>query len=444
MRIDVMTVFPEFFGVLDVSLVGKARARGLIDIEVHDVRDWATDVHRTVDDTPFGGGAGMVMKPDIWGAALDDVRARSGIAGQCVLAIPTPSGHPLTQQRCYELAQADHMIIACGRYEGIDSRVAEYYASQPDVVVYEYSLGDYVLNGGEVAATALIEAVGRLVPGMVGNPESLVEESHGEAGLLEYPVYTRPAEFRGIEVPEVLTSGNHQAVARWRRDRALEKTAVRRPDMIERVSNLDKKDCALLAQYGWIRPRKTDGPVKQVTVRLAGEADVEALTELARRTFPDGLDRNVSETDVQMHITQHVNKENVRSWITNGAQLVLVAELEREIIGFSHAMWDTQITHHLGAPQASDLVYVAGIYLDRLWRGSGLYGLLMTETFKKLRDCSAVPNHADVWTAVANANRRAQKALKKSGFVSFGERTGNVGDANNSEVTLVRPLNLAE
>lgn len=280
MRIDIMTVFPEFFSVLDVSLVGKARQRGLLSIDVHDVRNWTTDVHRTVDDTPFGGGAGMVMKPDVWGRAIDEVRSYTDAQATCVLAIPTPSGEPLTQQKCYELAQTAHMIIACGRYEGIDSRVAQYYAEQPNVVVYEYSLGDYVLNGGEVAATALVEAVGRLVPGMVGNPQSLVEESHGKSGLLEYPVYTRPAEFRGIPVPEVLTSGNHQAVDRWRRDRASERTAQRRPDMIARLTDLDKKTAPCWHATAGFGPEKQPIRYGQLRCEPRGRTTSNALFHL--------------------------------------------------------------------------------------------------------------------------------------------------------------------
>ena len=179
MRFDIVSVFPEFFAVLDLSLIGKARERGILDIAVHDLRDWTDDPHRSVDDTPFGGGAGMVMRPDVWGAALDDTLGDDG-----VLAVPTPSGAPLTQRMCEDLAAVGHIVLACGRYEGIDARVADHY-EESGVRVVRYSLGDYVLNGGEVAAVALVEAVGRLVPGLVGNPESLVEGSHRAARLLE-------------------------------------------------------------------------------------------------------------------------------------------------------------------------------------------------------------------------------------------------------------------
>lgn len=253
MRIDVVTIFPDYLAALDLSLVGKARRSGLLDLRVHDLRDWTTDRHRTVDDTPFGGGAGMVMRPDIWGRALDEVLGEEPSSGT-TLILPTPSGEVFTQRHAEELAGAEHLVLACGRYEGIDARVAEHYRAS-GVDVRELSIGDYVLNGGEVAAMVMIEAVGRLVPGMVGNPDSLVEESHGAAGLLEYPVYTKPPRWQDIEIPEVLLSGHHARIDRWRRDEALRRTAARRPEMIAAldVGTLDKHDLALLAELGWTR-----------------------------------------------------------------------------------------------------------------------------------------------------------------------------------------------
>jgi tRNA (guanine37-N1)-methyltransferase len=247
-RIDIVSIFPDYLAPLGLSLVGKARTSGLLDLRVHDLRDWTTDRHRTVDDTPFGGGAGMVMRPDVWGAALDDVLAEGGH-----LLVPTPSGTPLTQRTAEALATETHLVIACGRYEGIDARVAEHYATRPGVTVTEYSLGDYVLGGGEVAALVLVEAVARLLPGVLGNPESLVEESHGAAGLLEYPVYTKPPLWAGLEVPDVLLSGHHARIARWRRDEALVRTARRRPDLVAVLDTtmLDPLDLDVLAGYGW-------------------------------------------------------------------------------------------------------------------------------------------------------------------------------------------------
>ena len=224
MRIDIVTIFPAFFDVLDVSLIGKARERGILDVRVHDLRDWTHDRHRTVDDTPYGGGAGMVMKPEPWGAVLDDI-----LSEDAVLIVPSPAGERFTQPLARELAEEPHLVFACGRYEGIDQRVIDHYTARGRV--RSVSLGDYVLNGGEVAAMAMIEAVSRLVPGVVGNPESLVEESH-EDGLLEYPSYTKPPVWRDLEVPSILLSGNHGAIAKWRRERSLERTQERRPDLL--------------------------------------------------------------------------------------------------------------------------------------------------------------------------------------------------------------------
>jgi tRNA (guanine37-N1)-methyltransferase len=223
-RIDIVTIFPEFFSVLDVSLLGKARERGLIDLGVHDLRDFAHDRHRTVDDTPYGGGAGMVMKPEPWGEALDGI-----LTPETTVIFPSPAGERFTQSTARELALQPHLVFGCGRYEGIDQRVIEHTASRASV--REISLGDYVLNGGEVAAMAMIEAIGRLVPGVVGNPESLTEESH-EDGLLEYPSYTKPGKWRGLDVPPVLLSGNHGAIAAWRREQQLERTRRVRPDLL--------------------------------------------------------------------------------------------------------------------------------------------------------------------------------------------------------------------
>ncbi len=227
MRIDVVSIFPSFFDALEVSLLGRARGAGLLDIRVHDLRDWTHDRHRTVDDTPYGGGAGMVMKPEPWGEALDDIVRDT--SERPVFVFPSPAGEVFRQSTARELAHAPHLVFGCGRYEGIDERVFAEAATLGEVRLI--SLGDYVLNGGEVAAMAMIEAIGRLIPGVVGNPQSLVEESH-EDGLLEYPSYTKPAVWRGREVPPILLSGNHGAIAAWRREQQLERTRLRRPDLL--------------------------------------------------------------------------------------------------------------------------------------------------------------------------------------------------------------------
>jgi tRNA (guanine37-N1)-methyltransferase len=222
-RIDVVSIFPDYLAPLELSLPGKARDKGLLDLRVHDLRDWTHDRHRTVDDTPYGGGAGMVMKPEPWGEALDEVAAGATII------FTTPSGQPFDQALAHELSTHEHLVFACGRYEGIDQRVIDHAATLGEV--REVSLGDYVLNGGEVAALAITEAVVRLLPGFMGNAESLVEESH-EDGLLEYPVYTKPASWRGREVPDVLLSGDHGRIAAWRQEQRLQRTAERRPDLL--------------------------------------------------------------------------------------------------------------------------------------------------------------------------------------------------------------------
>lgn len=231
MRLDYLTIFPEFFDVLGISLLGKAVDNGIVDIHAHDLRTWTHDRHRTVDDTPCGGGAGMVMKPDPWGEAFDDLLGADPDPSVHVV-IPTPSGTPFRQDDAAQLSHADRIVFCCGRYEGIDHRVIDYASEHWSV--HELSLGDYVLNGGEVAALAMTEAIVRLVPGVLGNPESLSEESYSQdqEGLLEYPVYTRPASWRGWDVPEVLMSGHHGHIVQWRREQSRELTRRRRPDLL--------------------------------------------------------------------------------------------------------------------------------------------------------------------------------------------------------------------
>ncbi|HOA89667.1 tRNA (guanosine(37)-N1)-methyltransferase TrmD [Propioniciclava tarda] len=238
LQLDIITIFGDYFAPLELSLLGKAREQGLLAWRVHDLRDWTHDRHRTVDDTPYGGGAGMVMKPEPWGEALDAVLDAHPDARPTIV-VPTPAGEPFRQATAHELAGAGHLIFACGRYEGIDARVLEYARTR--AAVREISLGDYVLNGGEVAVLAMVEAIGRLIPGVVGNPESLVEESHAADtdGLLEYPVYTKPASWRGLDVPEILLSGHHAAIAAWRRESSIERTRQRRPDLLGEASEPD-------------------------------------------------------------------------------------------------------------------------------------------------------------------------------------------------------------
>ena len=224
MRLDYLTIFPDYLAPLALSLPGKAQDRGLIDVHVHDLRQWTHDRHHTVDDSPYGGGAGMVMKPEPWGEAFDALEVDGA-----TLVVTSPSGEPFTQALARELATRERLVFACGRYEGIDQRVLDHATGRAEV--REVSTGDYVLNGGEVAALAITEAVVRLLPGFMGNAESLTEESH-EDGLLEYPVYTKPASWRGLDVPDVLLSGDHGRISQWRRDQAERRTAERRPDLL--------------------------------------------------------------------------------------------------------------------------------------------------------------------------------------------------------------------
>ena len=247
MRLDVVTIFPEYLAPLRLSLIGRAIEDGVVDLAVHDLRDWTTDRHRSVDDTPYGGGAGMLMRPEPWGDALDSVL---GDDTDVRVVVPSPSGVPFTQSLAHELAAERRLVFACARYEGLDQRVLDDVAQRARLT--EVSLGDYVLNGGEVAVLAIVEAVARLLPGVIGNTESLVHESHAD-GLLEGPAYTKPPSWRGREVPEVLVSGHHGRIERWRRDQALRRTAERRPDLVAAIdpATLDPADLAVLAEVGW-------------------------------------------------------------------------------------------------------------------------------------------------------------------------------------------------
>ena len=219
MKIDVISIFPEYLAPLQLSLLGKAQSSGLVDIAVHDLRAQTSDNHNTVDDTPYGGGAGMVMLPEVWGKALDPLMVE-----KTDLIVLTPAGKRFNQKMAQEFADRSHLIFACGRYEGIDDRVRQYYSqaqfTEKNIQVHEVSIGDYVLGGGEVASMVMIEAITRLIPGVLGNPQSLAEESHNDEGYLEYPNFTKPQEWRGISVPEILLSGNHAEIAKWRSQQA--------------------------------------------------------------------------------------------------------------------------------------------------------------------------------------------------------------------------------
>lgn len=268
MQIDIISVFPEYFRMLDLSLLGKAQDNGLLKINAYNLRKWTHDVHQSVDDTPVGGGAGMVMKPEVWAECLDELLfsgdngdnddnvdsiADNSIDNGAILIFPNPSAPLFSQKDATQLANAKRLVFGCGRYEGYDARIPEYYKSR-GLDVREYSIGDYVLNGGEVAVSVMVEAITRLIPGFMGNPESIVEESYtGADAILEHHQYTRPTTWRGLSVPAILTSGDHAKVDRFRRDDALARTSQIRPDLIEKLDckSLSNQDRKTLISLGW-------------------------------------------------------------------------------------------------------------------------------------------------------------------------------------------------
>jgi len=294
MRIDVV---PSYLEPLELSLPGKARRSGLLDLHVHDLRNWTHDRHRTVDDTPYGGGAGMVMRPEPWGEALDVLADAT-----TTLVVPTPSGIPFTQELAAELAGHEHLVIGCGRYEGIDQRVVDHARDRMDV--REVSIGDYVLNGGEAAALVVVEAVVRLLPGFMGNPDSLDEESHGSSGLLEYPVYTKPDSWRGLDVPDVLLAGDHARIAAWRHDQSVRRTAERRPDLLHPSTVVDDVD-----------------------VRVVQPGDAGELLTLQRACW---VQETWSNPDVEMDALTETLAD-VHAWIGEGT--TLVAHVAGRLVG---------------------------------------------------------------------------------------------------------------
>lgn len=494
MRIDIVTIFPQFFTVLDLSLMGKAQgkdaAAGGVEFGIHDLRDWTADRHRTVDDAPYGGGAGMVMRADVWGKALDEVLGlgapeaggmvdaavvgprtegpettvtqayetagtgsfEAATAGAVdgvgadnalttpqrrVLAVPTPSGEPLTQARVEDLATADQIAIACGRYEGIDYRVVEEYRDHPQVEVVEFSIGDYVLNGGEVAALALIEAVARLREGFMSNPESLVEESFTDQ-LLEYPAFTRPANWRGREVPAELLSGDHGRIAQWRRSQSLQRTATRRPDLVAAldVARLSIADREQLAQLGWIHADKW----QRLQIRAAQAEDVAALVELARRTFPDACPDHLTEQAIANHIATQLNAEAIGGWIEDSQKRVLVAQIGGQVVGY------TMVENYRAGEFPADVprkylqaapTYLSKCYVDAHLRGTGLAGALVEEA---VLEAAQRQESSQMVVGTNRGNERAIKFYRRHGFKRRGRRIFYVDGIRNEDVVLVRTL----
>jgi tRNA (guanine37-N1)-methyltransferase len=377
MRIDVVTIFPDYLAPLELSLPGKARERGLLDVRVHDLRDWTHDRHRTVDDTPYGGGAGMVMKPEPWGEALDAILQSGGrAASRPALVVPTPSGVPFTQAHAADLATREHLVFACGRYEGIDQRVLDHAAARMEV--REVSLGDYVLNGGEAAALVIIEAVARLLPGFMGNVESLVEESH-EGGLLEYPVYTKPAEWRGLEVPDVLLSGDHARIADWRREQAMRRTAERRPDLLHPSELID-----------------------DLEIRPVQPADAGELYTLQRACWVQELQANPGVPIPALEESY----ADLQAWITTDT--VLVARSAGRLVGAVRARLQ---------PQPEGAVWDIGrLMVAPDLQGRGL-GRQLLERIERLAPHSAVG--FELFTGAGSL--RNQKMYKKAGYRLRGE-----------------------
>ncbi|MGN6161692.1 MAG: tRNA (guanosine(37)-N1)-methyltransferase TrmD [Marmoricola sp.] len=365
MRIDVLSIFPDYFAPLALSLPGKAQAAGILDFHAHDLRAWTHDRHHTVDDTPYGGGAGMVMKPEPWGEAFDALELGPGDT----VVFTTPSGELFTQRKAQELATRQRLVFACGRYEGIDQRVVDY--ARQVAQVEEISLGDYVLNGGEVAALAITEAVVRLLPGFMGNPHSLVEESHSD-GLLEYPAYTKPVSWRDLEVPDVLLSGDHGAIELWRQHQARQRTAERRPDLLPPHALLDDPD---------LEPA------------LASAADAAELLLLTRATFiEDAL------ADPGLPMPQF--RETVEDTVTAMAQWrIWVVRHHGRLVGSVRARPEGEVWHIARVMVAPDLT----------GRGVGRALLAFAEAQAPASTTSYV-------LEAATANDRNQRFYKKAGY----------------------------
>jgi tRNA (guanine37-N1)-methyltransferase len=376
-RIDVLTIFPDYLRPLELSLAGRARESGLLDLAVHDLRDWTHDRHRTVDDTPYGGGAGMVMKPEPWGEALDAVVSTGSPAeGPATLVVPTPAGERFHQRLAAELAAQPHLVFACGRYEGIDQRVLD--DARGRMRVREVSLGDYVLNGGEVAALAMIEAVARLVPGFLGNAASLSEESHGEDGLLEYPVYTKPPSWRGHQVPEVLLSGDHGRIAAWRHEQSLRRTAERRPDLAPPSS------------------------VGEIGVRAVQPSDAGELLTLQRACWVQEQQANPGlEIDA---LTE--GYDDVRAWIRDGT--VLVAHVAGRLVG--------AVRGRQHEPPENTVWDIGRLMVAPDCQGRGLGRMLLERI-----EAAAPPEVSDFELFTGAGSTRNQKMYRKAGYRLRGE-----------------------
>ena len=382
MRLDVVTIFPEYLAPLELSLIGKARRDGLLDVRVHNLRDFTHDRHRSVDDTPFGGGAGMVMKPEPWAEALAHV-AGSGPGGRPHVVVPGPGGMPFTQAMARSLASEPWLVFACGRYEGLDERVYEHASEDLGLEVSVVSLGDYVLNGGEVAVLAMVEAIARLVPGVIGNAASLVEESH-EDGLLEYPVYTKPAVWQSTtgrtrEVPAVLLSGDHQAIARWRHQQRLARTAARRPDLLHPSQAIEASQ-----------------PMAGLEVALATAADAPELLTLSRACWVTEARANDTLSIPPLVEGLEAVTAGIAAWTTWTIRSAgrLVGSVRARLSPDDPTLW--QIGRLMVAP---DL------------QGRGLGRALLTYA-----EAAAPPSAAAYWLNTGERSDRNQRIYRKAGY----------------------------
>ena len=491
MQFHLISIFPQYFDVLELSLLGRATQAGFLQWRAHDLRDYAEGNYRAVDDAPYGGGAGALMRPDVWGRAIDaaleecreeptantgsaaaldtaNTPALAGTGGadlagvptatpqtvtaDLVLAIPTPSGTMLTQAKVRELAQRRAIVVACGRYEGIDSRVAQYYSTQPGVEVFEFSLGDYVLNGGEVAALALVEAVGRLCEGVVGNPDSLVEESHEGAGLLEYPSYTRPVRWRGLEVPPVLQGGNHANIEDWRRMQALAQTIARRPDKLGQLDagQLTKPQREMLARAGWVYLPAGEAGVAsaglgenpelrpfRVVIRPPLRGEAVALARLGSETFPLACPDFVTPEQIAQFTAEEFDLDRMRARLEDPQRhRYLVAEVAGELVGYTHAIVGMDAQAAAAAGISLGDAYLSKCYVRQDFHGTGLSGALLGEALVDL----ALQNVTAVSLGTSIYNKRAQKFYRHHGFHKVGTRTFDVGGQPNRDVVMRRVL----
>ncbi len=437
MRFDLVTIFPEYFDVLNLSLVGKAQDSGKLTIGVHDLRQWAEGRHLSVDDTPTGGGPGMVMRPDVWGRAIDSVLEQGPT--ETVLAIPTPAGKPLDQRMLAELSRVPRVVVLCGRYEGIDSRVARHYLERPGVKVVEFSLGDYVLNGGEVAALALVEGVGRLIEGVVGNPDSVVQESHSDSGLLEGPVYTSPRTWQGLAVPDVLLSGDHAKIERWRRDQSLRRTANVRPDMISDLlasgRRLDSRDREVLAGEGVL----VATPPVSVDFRLVApnKKDLSAVSDLATRTFPLACPVGTPQREIDAFTGENLTQEALLTEMVEHGARIGVAEVEGEPVAYTLVL-PAHPEGALGEGRVlKNCAYVSKCYADAAWQGSGVAGALLEWAL-----ADAVRAWGSAWSALGTnrGNKRAARFYRRHGYQKDGTRIFEVGGREHADDVFVRDL----